>query len=179
MRRLTNTNYISLALTLLVCLSLAFGCGSGIAQSSGKASKECVIPIQDLESGVKEVNFGSVRAKLEHYKKTAKMKLVSRLNEDWTSVTLEQGGLGQISGFRGNGDSAELIAELVVVGGEQEIDWAMFVKDSKGLGGEMYFVMDGQRACSRTTVTKWKASVRKVFGEIKNVAYINLDRDQL
>jgi hypothetical protein len=133
--------------------------------------------LTELQSGVYELNLGDVRIKVEVYNNLYKMKLVGAVNEDWTSVSTEQGP-GLISGYVGNGESAKLKAQSLLVINNGNFSLSVFRKnnldDDDGVG---YFVTSEGMKCIDSTYSKWDATRQKYFSNIASTSAINLEPD--
>jgi hypothetical protein len=135
------------------------------------------VPVTELESGVYEFVLSDVRIKLEPYNQLFKMKLIGAVNEDWTSASL-QDQTGLISGYIGNGESAQLKTEVVANLVDGNIDFSIFRKDSlDSENGIAYFVVNKHVKCIDTTYDKWSKLKNKFFSQIATSSSINLEPD--
>lgn len=133
--------------------------------------------LTELQSGVYELNLGDVRLKVEIYNNLYKMKLVGAVNEDWTSVSTEQGP-GLISGFIGNGSSAKLRAESLLSISNGNFSLSVFRKHNlDDDDGVAYFVTSLGVKCIDSTYSKWEETRRKYFGSVAATSAINLEPD--
>jgi hypothetical protein len=142
----------------------------------------CKLPLTELQAGVYEADLGNVKVKTELYNSTVKLKLIGEVNEDWSSVTTEDSRVGLITGYLGNGDSAQVVAEIVIQQQEQGYDFAIFKADqnqinSSRITGVAYFYDHGQVKCVSTNYQKWVSGRGQIFGEDYNRSSINLQRD--
>ncbi len=159
----------ALILTFLIALI------GNIAPAS--ADSVCATPMKELQAGVYEADFGNVRIKLEEYNKIVKMKLISSLNEDWTSVSTED-GIGQITGFIGNGSEARMVSQIVVKQTDNGFDWALLKIDAAGVGTSYFNINKGVK-CVSTDPQRWGAAIQKAIGNITNTAAVNISNDSL
>lgn len=158
---------LSLALVTIPCLGV-------------KAEDPCAISVTEIQAGVFEADLGNVKVKTEAYNKLAKMKLISSLNEDWTSISTES-DMGQITGYYGNGAEAKLEAHLVIRQVDDGFEWAIFKSDANGQSqkGTAYFYFNKKNACTQTTLKSWKSAVEKIIGDSSNVGVVNVSNDAL
>lgn len=161
---------------LLTALCICVGCSMLCRQSHAESG--CAVPVKELQAGVFEADLGNIRIKMEEYNKTAKMKVISSLNEDWTSISTEE-GVGLISGYLGNGVDATLIAQLVIKQTEDGFDWSVLKVDPNTSKGTAYFSVAGVVKCLQSDLQNWTAAIQQTIGQVTNSSAVNLPNDSL
>ena len=147
------------------------------------ADSLCRIPMNELQSGVMEGDLGNIKIKMESYNHLAKVKLIGEVNEDWTSVSTENGQTGLISGYVGNGGDAQILTELVIKQDTENFKFAIFKVDPHQSSGSQkngvaYFFDTNKVTCVSTSYQKWQSGRNAAFGEaISQRSSINLQRD--
>lgn len=145
----------------------------------GDKLNNCRANVTQLESGVYELNLGSVKIKTENYNQIAKMKLVGEVNEEWNSVQTDQ-GISEISGFLGNGEKAELLAELISSqeSSSEGISYVLFnITDKQNHSGTAYFFSKDTLKCTQANLSTWTKLKDQIVGAIVNKSSVNLEPD--